>query len=352
MAASRWSTVMVGLGALILTSCGVNSVEVAAGPGERPSECRDAQGIATLLASGTPLFDYEPAPDVASLVEQTDVVITGTLDSVVRIESPDLNASSGSGFLTEFRIGDSIGYRELAQDVDESLETERRFYIGSDWSGGDDPLAEPVLFDEGRTRFVAFLTSTGNPSAPWLVGPQGLHVWCSFDDEVQSVIDSVPLNSTIAPDDFERAIINVVVDPPPVFDFVDVAARVLLDDISAGVPSTARVIESFDDLTALATSADLDFEADPENEVFFEFVAAESGSCPLGPFETLRFDRNSRVLIPVFAQVDSDSDCTLDANPHLLVVAVARQDLPANEFGIATSGFPNGVEPTQFRLVE
>ena len=334
---------------LVAASCGADTVDAGAGAEQRPAQCQDAAEIVDVVTAGLPAFDYDPAPDIESLVAQTDVVITGTLDSVVRIESDALVSSTGFESFTEFRIGESIPYGEVPEAFADSLEAERRFFIGSQWSGGEDPLGDPVLFDSGRTRFVAFLTATGNDSVPWTFGPQGLHIWCSFDHELQSVIDSIPVNTAIAPDYFDQAIIDIV-DPAPVFDFIDVPSRLLADDIAAGDPWTARVIEQLSDVNPAVGDFEIDADnIDADNEVIFEFVVPESGSCPLGPFETLQFDQNSRVLVPVFAEVDRDGDCTADANPHLLLVAVARQDLPADDFFITTStGLPDGLEPVRF----
>ncbi len=343
--------------AVVIASCGSSTVQTGAGstPGERPTQCENAEGIADLLGSGLPLFDYDPATDVADLVAQTDVVITGTLDSVVRVESNNSNVSAGSEFLTAIHAPDPIAYGDPDDQFLTDFGDQQRFFIGSDWTGGDDPLAEDVLFDYGRTRFVAFLTSTGDASFPWAFGPQGLHVWCSGDDEVQSVIDAVPIGSTIDPSTFEQAIVEVV-EPTQEFDFVDISARVIADDFRAGETWTARLVESVNNINPALTitDPDLDLSGIRDDEVLFEFVMAESGSCPLGPFETLRFDQLSRVLVPTFEQVQSPGDtCTADANPHLLLVAVAREDLPTSDFSIATStSQPSGFDPVPISAVE
>ena len=337
-------SLLLAIVALVASSCGVSSVDVGAGSEEGPDQCQDAAGIAELMRSGFGVFDYDPAPDIGTLVGQSDVVITGTLDSVVRIESDALLADTGDELLTEFRIGEFIAYGETSLEVEASLEERRRFHFGSVWPSGDpDPLAEPVLLPDAQTRFVAFLRSTGNDSAPWSFGPQGLHVWCSLDDEVQSVIDSVPINADWSPNDLEQAIIDIL-DPAPVFDFVEVPSRLLADDIAAGDAWTARVVDGSNDVNpALGNVA-----VEEEREVIFEFVLPESGTCPFGPFETLQFDRNSRVLIPVFVEVEHDGDCIGGGGPHLLLVAVSRQDLPTGDFFIATStGLPDGLEPVR-----
>lgn len=328
--AKRWILMMVLL-ALIATACAQNSVEAGGGAGSRPDECRNVASIAALLSSGFPVFDYEPARDIESLIEQSDVVITGTLESVVRIESDAARVSFGSEFLTEYQIGEFVAYGDVPEEINTSLEQGRTFHFGTDWQGGDDPLETPVLFDETQTRFVVFLQSSDIESSPWTFGPQGFHVWCSLDDEVQPVIDSVPLNTTWSPDDFELAILDIL-DPPPVFDFVDVPSRLLADDVAAGEPGSVRHIEDPRDFNPAVG----DVAVDDSEEVFFEFVVAESGTCSLGAFETLRFDQIRRVLVPQFVEVEHDGSCTLDANPHLLLVAVARRDLPTGNFSIAT----------------
>lgn len=83
---------------------------------------------------------------------------------------------------------------------------------------------------------MAFLFPTGDASTPWTFGPQGLHIWCTFDTEVQSVIDAVPVGATVDPMTFEQEISDVI-NQPPVFDFVDVPSRVLavnLEDLPDG----------------------------------------------------------------------------------------------------------------------
>ena len=177
------------------------------------------------------------------------------------------------------------------------------------------------------------------------------------------MIDSVPVNTTTDPDDFEQAIIDIV-DPAPIFDFIEVPSRVLAEDIAAGEPWSARLVEGISDAHPAVGDFGIDEDSagkdsidkdiiDADSEVIFEFVMAESGTCPLGPFEALQFDRNSQVLIPVFTELDPDRTCTFDANPHLLLVAVAREDLPTVDFAIATStGLPQGLEPVRFAAGE
>ena len=198
--------------ALIATACGSGTdTATEAAVASAPAQCVDSSSIAELLALGSPVFDYEPAPDIVSLADQTDLVVMGTLASAVRVESPEAVEVIGGEQLTRVELADAVLLGEVGEGERIEFELNRSFAIQSTWTQGDDPLGEPVLFDSTRTQFIAFLNSSGLQSDPWIVPPQGLHVWCVGDTEVQSVIDSVPLNSTFAPGEFELAVSEALI---------------------------------------------------------------------------------------------------------------------------------------------
>ncbi len=206
------TAVVLAAVALIAAACG-SGTDTAAGAGETsvPAQCVDSSSIAELLVSGSPVFDYEPAPDIASLIDQTDLLVTGTLESAVRVDSPEAATTIGGEQLTRVAVANAVLLGEVGEGVRIDFELTRSFALQSSWTQDDDPLGEPVLFDSTRTQFIAFLNSSGLQSDPWLVPPQGLHVWCVGDTEVQSVIDSVPLNSTFAPGEFELAVSEALI---------------------------------------------------------------------------------------------------------------------------------------------
>ncbi len=140
--------------------------------------------------------------------------------------------------------------------------------------------------------------------------------------------------------------VNTVV-PGDEDNFESVPYRLIAEDVAEGEPYTARRVNDPSD----ASPGVGDFEYDdPPTEVFFEFVIAESGSCSLGTLDRLEFDRTTRLLYPVLQQLSSSSDCTADANPHLVFVAVSRRDLPTGPFAISVGaeGWPDIFEPVAF----
>jgi hypothetical protein len=74
-------------------------------------------------------------------------------------------------------------------------------------------------------------------------------------------------------------------------------------------------------------------EIDFERRVVVYFGPAESSSCPFEPISDLRFDATTRRLYPGVATSGGPA-CTADANPHAIVVAVDRAELPEPNFEI------------------
>lgn len=123
----------------------------------------------------------------------------------------------------------------------------------------------------------------------------------------------------------------------------DVPFRLLADDLAVGEPWTARHLGSPEALVALAGDAvDVD-DVDWDREVVFVFTLAEPSSCPIGELRTMEHSPTDRRLYPVVDEGDRSQDCTADANPHSIVVAIARHDLPQREFSI----WVEGGEPAQ-----
>lgn len=73
--------------ALAATSC---SAVVESGAGEEPGfgTCDDSQELVDLLQSGLPVYDYNPTPDLNTLIERSDVIVTGSIYMAVREEGP------------------------------------------------------------------------------------------------------------------------------------------------------------------------------------------------------------------------------------------------------------------------
>lgn len=80
---------------------------------------------------------------------------------------------------------------------------------------------------------------------------------------------------------------------------------------------------------------DIDFVED----VVVFFAPAESSSCRFGPLTAVVHDADTTRIYPVLEFEDpigdgEERECTADANPHAIVVAIARLDLPENDFDI------------------
>ncbi len=108
-------------------------------------------------------------------------------------------------------------------------------------------------------------------------------------------------------------------------------------DLDHGTAFTTRQLTAAD-LRTLAPDA----EVDVDNEVFLEFSIAESSSCPNGPLDRIEYNPDTARLYPVLEPLERDGGCTDDDNPHVIIVAIARLDLPAAAF-TATTG-PNDNE--------
>lgn len=76
---------------------------------------------------------------------------------------------------------------------------------------------------------------------------------------------------------------------------------------------------------------------DFDNQVVVFFGPAESSSCRFGPLKDVAYDPEVARVFPVLDFEDPVADgeeraCTSDDNPHAIVVAIERSDLPDSDF--------------------
>ena len=76
-----------------------------------------------------------------------------------------------------------------------------------------------------------------------------------------------------------------------------------------------------------------------DTSVVIYFAPAESSSCPYRALDAVQFDPATRRLYPVIPiDVEPDAagafECTADANPHAVIVAIDRADLPSEPFDV------------------
>jgi len=135
-------------------------------------------------------------------------------------------------------------------------------------------------------------------------------------------------------------------------DVVHIPFRALADALAVGAPWTTRLISSPEELSTLVVGAEVDWE----QEVVFMFTLAESGSCPNGPLVRMEYSATSARLYPLVEVTDQSGDCTSDANPRSIIVAIPRHALPTGAFSIWVEGGdpPEGgtVGPTFFSAGE
>lgn len=118
---------------------------------------------------------------------------------------------------------------------------------------------------------------------------------------------------------------------------VPVPHRLVADDLPIGEPWTTGVAVTGEELDARVTGAGLGRELDWAREVALVFTLAESSSCPFGAFEDLVMERGELVVHPDVGP-EPEGDCTADANPHTVVVAVEREALPDGGFSLWVDG--------------
>ncbi len=124
---------------------------------------------------------------------------------------------------------------------------------------------------------------------------------------------------------------------------------VLVDGEAVGEPWTTGVSSTSDELTELWGELGLQGAApavDFTDDVVLYFNPAESGSCRFGPLDGVAHDPATGRVFPVLPYVDSATDvidgertCTDDANPHAILVEIARSDLPSTDFVVWVNNF-------------
>jgi hypothetical protein len=132
------------------------SVDETAAPA--PLRCAtELDQIVTLLQSGQFPIDYEGVADFNELVQLSDLVLAGTIESFVREVSTD----SPTGEQIAVR---SSGSRVVKSDTTDQLDVPG-FSFATAWANRPaDPLAEPVLVED--VEFVALLhRSNADPNA-------------------------------------------------------------------------------------------------------------------------------------------------------------------------------------------
>jgi len=138
----------------------------------QPLRCdSDLDQIVELLQSGQFPSDFQPAADLDDLVLQSDLILTGTLDSFVR----DTSAEGPTGEQIVLQSSDSKVLKSDSTDQPAVL----AFSMATAWANRPepDPVAEPVLVDD--VSFVAFLYRSHTDPNAFVVGPQSLQMACT-----------------------------------------------------------------------------------------------------------------------------------------------------------------------------
>lgn len=133
-----------------------------------PTPCTsfdDLDAIVTLLRTGQPTYDYQPAANIAQLIEESDVAVKGAINSAVRTKA-------GERSHTTLNISDAEVLAGSAADID-------RFGLVAEWPSGQepDPLLEPVQFSD--LEFVAILNESAPAPGGYEPAVEGLIVSCT-----------------------------------------------------------------------------------------------------------------------------------------------------------------------------
>ena len=205
VAASRlaklfWSPLLSLLAvSLVAASCGaVGNTATEPGQGEPSATagqavgCEDGAGaIAALLGSGLPTYDYDPAVNLDELVASSDLVVSGSLHSALRVAGPtdDAELEPVESQFTQLEAGD---WEVLSPGDGSADEMADVFLLDSWWAGGEgeDPLGSEVRFVDAEVRYVAFLHLNAHLPAP-RVDVQGLVIGCD-DSPAVPVVAPLP----------------------------------------------------------------------------------------------------------------------------------------------------------------
>ncbi len=308
--------------------------------------------LVALIGSGLPNVDYDVVPDLEQLVETSDLVVVGSLASGIRQEGPT-NAEelepvdSQVTFMTPNPGWEVLWSPDQAAAV--SADDANGSFIMESWWGADssaDPLGDVVRFEPEAVSFLAFANISDLWPAPKV---QGLLIACGevaapvfqpFPDEtggmpfgeVVNMVEVIADEAGGRPDREEYAV-GTGIDSRG--ESISIPHRVLVDGVpDQSMPPWSTAVLSDDEVWAI----DPDVEVG-DSEVFFGFWLAESGSCPFGPTVDVRFDLEFQVLFPVVPLADGvGPDCEDDHNPHLVVVAVARDRLPGGPLTLWVDG--------------
>ncbi len=341
---TRLLVVLLTVLVAVAASCGTTSTVASgtSGTDEAAATMGCAEGaapLAALLATGLPSYDYEPSMTLDELVATTDVVVTGTLASAIRVAG-ETNNEELEPIDTAFTQMEAAEWEVLSAAAEGDVEDDADIFLMDSWwagPGDDDPLGAEVTF-ETEVRYLAFLHR--HEAWPALaVDVQGLVIGCG-DDPVVPVTDPLPADTAGRSIDELIALLSDEgsTSSPTTGrgESVSIAHRILADgvaDESREPWSTARLQPEE------IGSIDPSIELDEESEVFFGFWLAESGSCPYGPMNDLRYDLEFQVIYPdVPLAGGKGQDCEDDANAHLIMVAVPRSELPEGNLALWVDG--------------
>lgn len=169
-----WSAALIAF-ALVGVSCGGGDTS------PRTLSCPgDEIAMLSVLRSGLPTLDYDPAVDLDHLIQRGDVVVSGILRTAVRESGDDLDT-------TVIEVSDA---RILAGEPPGPVTT---FSTSSKWTvpGETDPLEATVTF-EGLS-FFAVLDRFEPAVGGYRLDVQGLHVTCdSGSGRLRNVIEPLP----------------------------------------------------------------------------------------------------------------------------------------------------------------
>lgn len=167
---------------MLAPSCGEPSSTTAALPcdGHRDE-------LVELMRSGVPTYDYDPAVDLADLVQRSDAIVTGTIDSFTRVVG-DVPSTSWTAFMSANSRALTASRSSPAAGA--GIPT---FAMSSLWAEGlgPDPLEDAVTVD--GLAFLAFVTTF--PAAPggFAADVQGLVVSCAGTAEpAEPIMEQLP----------------------------------------------------------------------------------------------------------------------------------------------------------------
>ncbi len=124
------------------------------------------------LTSGLPTYDYDAAKNLSALIDRTDVVVTGTLQSIVR--GPQAEEPMSGGFTVP-----TVVDAQVLSPISEPMPPVPQFSWSSYWAlgQGPDPLVDPVSIE--GLEFVAFLHYSADAVGSYQADVQGLVVGCA-----------------------------------------------------------------------------------------------------------------------------------------------------------------------------